>query len=393
MSNQNQISWSWPITSALSSLVAMLLVALIIALPSPWGFVPLSGMLVFFFFLLHNPVGRYLRLSVIVIGGWASIILHSVVDINILFIEYGWASVKIGKIDWYVHLAILVLAIVLLVFDFISREGVYKYGSNGKNLTKNRLVFRKWVLIFLSYVITIVVVGGVITSAKYIIPPSPNKCSNNTLKHQQMFTDFSNGFKSASERSADFILKSCPNDHAALNIKGSLFFFRRSYKDAVNYFKRAHVEKPENKAYIENLASSYIEIGAIDQGIELLLSIENETNDDWVYNIGRAYLLNNKPEEAIKYIKRVPNEYSYKGTARILESATLILLSRLEKDFSESKRLEEEAKKQLFEGIEQDPIHWKQILSGQRIYDRENYEKPIKIINPILLEIGIMQSN
>ncbi|MEW8629140.1 MAG: tetratricopeptide repeat protein [Candidatus Thiodiazotropha sp.] len=168
-SNAKSSSWDWPLKSGLASIVSMVLTAIGLALPLKWAVVPVVGLVVLLYFVLHNPLGRYLRLSVIVVGIWSAVIFHSAIDVSLFSQHLGSAEVAIGKTEWYVHFLCVGLAAFLLYLDFRSREGLLGKGMDNLRLTKNRLIKYKLSLIFKAYVISISILF-LIASLEYFSP-------------------------------------------------------------------------------------------------------------------------------------------------------------------------------------------------------------------------------
>ena len=141
----------------------MIFVAAALALPFKWAIVPSVGFFVFLLFLVHNPVGRYLRLSVSVIGVWAAVIFHSAIDTGIINEIVGEAWIKIGHIPWYVHVLCAALSAYLLYLDFRSREGELNTATPQTRLTKNQLIKLKSILVFRAYIVSVLLLALIVT--------------------------------------------------------------------------------------------------------------------------------------------------------------------------------------------------------------------------------------
>ena len=182
-SNNSSISISWIIYSALASLATMVLIAIAIGLSSVWSLIPVTGLLVFLFFLLHNPIGRYLRLSVILIGIWGALVLHSSTNVKLFFKEVGSATIDIGEINILVHVCFIIIILALLVLDYKSRVV-----SKKQNLTKNRLTLYKWFYLFLTYTITLVLITSVFLITNKVAPIEYSDTTITTTKtHENSF--------------------------------------------------------------------------------------------------------------------------------------------------------------------------------------------------------------
>jgi tetratricopeptide (TPR) repeat protein len=187
------------------------------------------------------------------------------------------------------------------------------------------------------------------------------------------------------DRSADDLLRLNPRSGPALNVKGSVAFYRRDYRNAVEYFERA-IAVNRKLAWVSNLAYAYIEVGAYQKSIELLGSIE-DGKPDWYFSAGRAYLYANDFSRARKELQAVPSSF-WHGAGRVLEAASLVGLAQTS-DAATREALLVEARAKLNEGIQQDPDYWRGILKAGRTDIHLGYDKPRALLAEL---VGGLQS-
>jgi len=149
----------WPIYAAGVSFAVMLLLGLAIFLWNKWSFVPLSGITVFLFLLSINPIGRYFRLLVSVVGAWGIVILNNAIDFGLYFKDLGIAWLKMNQIPWYIHPLIALIIVILALADIHVRKAQSGSQQSKQSLTKNRLQKYKMNLFFVGYLATFTVVA------------------------------------------------------------------------------------------------------------------------------------------------------------------------------------------------------------------------------------------
>lgn len=199
---------------------------------------------------------------------------------------------------------------------------------------------------------------------------------------QAMLVNYNEGWYDAADRLADKVLELAPDNYRALNMKGSVSFYRGNYQSAVEYFSKAVQSKPGDFIITKNLADSYVELGGYQRAIDLYKSIE-DAKPDWSYSIGRAYLYANMFSEALRFLQPVPTEYN-RGTARVLEAAALAGLAREEANTKDRAQLISKAQEKLQKGVDRDPGYWDGILSGKQRDIHEGYTKPRLLLEGIL---------
>ena len=182
------------------------------------------------------------------------------------------------------------------------------------------------------------------------------------------------------EERADEILKLDPNNWRALNMKGSVAFYRENFLDAATYFTRASQLNPIRIIKM-NLADTYIELGAIARALDLYRSVE-DGRPDWSYAMGRALLYDGKFQESLKYLEGLPSHFK-DGSPRVIEAAALAGLARNELDAVKRNELFRRAKNKLQAGETQKPDYWGGILSGNKKDIHEGFAVPLRLLEVI----------
>jgi hypothetical protein len=226
--------------------------------------------------------------------------------------------------------------------------------------------------------------GGAIVVFVLVFAANPPELvqSNQARAEAAMLANKAAGLYEDADRSADGLLQNNGRHGLALNTKGSVAFYRGDYRKAVEYFERA-VEVNRKPAWVSNLAYAYIETGAYLKAIDALLSI-NDGKPDWYFSIGRAYLYAGDYSKARKDLQAVPTTF-WHGAGRVLEAASIVGLAQAA-DPQQRSVLMAEAKKQLGEGIQQDPDYWRGILRGTRTDIHLGYTKPRELLADIANE-------
>lgn len=197
----------WPFYAAVVSFAVMLLLGLAIFLWNRWSFVPLSGIAVFLFLLSINPIGRYFRLLVSVIGAWGIIILNNAIEFGLYFKELGIAWLKMNQIPWYVHPSITLVVVILALADIHVRKAHSEDQQSKPNVTKNRLQKYKMNLIFVAYIATFSIIAlGVVVKMAGVQPWKP--VEEQIITKQKVTID----------RIADFRGSRCDSDGKPIDI-------------------------------------------------------------------------------------------------------------------------------------------------------------------------------
>ena len=189
-----------------------------------------------------------------------------------------------------------------------------------------------------------------------------------------MFANDSEGLWEA----ADKILKLDPNDHRALNMKGSVAFYSGQYQRALEWFEKAHAAAPEEKEYAYNLAFAYVEVGGYQRAIEDYMKLKDAT-PRWSYNAGRAYFHSGDYKTAKALLEAVPTSY-YQGRARVLEAAALVGMTASENSPEVKKTLLSTAKSKLREAADADRQYWRAMLVERKNDIHESYRKSIELL-------------
>jgi thioredoxin-like negative regulator of GroEL len=194
-----------------------------------------------------------------------------------------------------------------------------------------------------------------------------------------MDRDFAQGLYDDASRYADQILKVNPNDAEALNTKGGAAFYAANYPSAAEYFRRAHLSRPDDDIVTSNYANALVETGAYQLAVELFKSID-DGKADRSFTLGRAYLYAGNFSDAQKILEGVPLNY-WHGAARILEAAALIAQER---DNTPSRSdFRDRANQKFREGYLSDKIYWVGIFSGQQRDVHLTYELPVRLLRSI----------
>lgn len=198
-----------------------------------------------------------------------------------------------------------------------------------------------------------------------------------------MFANDSEGLWEAADNTADKILKLDPNDHRALNMKGSVAFYSGQYQRALELFEKAHASAPEEKEYAFNMAFAFVEVGGYQRAIDEYMKLKDAT-PRWSYNAGRAYFHAGDYKTAKGLLEAVPTSY-YQGRARVLEAAALVAMSASENSPEVKKTLLSTAKSKLKEAVDADRQYWRAILVERKNDIHESYRKTIELLGTSLI--------
>jgi len=212
-----------------------------------------------------------------------------------------------------------------------------------------------------------------------------------TQRIYSMNSNYQEGLYDDADRVADEILKFEPGNHRALNMKGSVAFYRREYRSAIEYFERANKAKPGTTIVLRNLADSYMEIGAVDKALEIYTSTYDGKADS-SYKIGRAYLYKKDFKTALTYLETVPDWFE-KSAARVLESAAYAGLAKNSLSFGhrkEERSLMLISRQKLNIALSSDRTYWTGILSGRIMDVHEGFSVVLELLqfNPNRSTIG-----
>tara|TARA_R110002049_G_scaffold70521_6_gene182122 strand:- start:11952 stop:12935 length:984 start_codon:yes stop_codon:yes gene_type:complete len=175
---------------------------------------------------------------------------------------------------------------------------------------------------------------------------------------------------------ADQILELDPDNVPALNAKGTVAFYRSKYLDAVNFFEKVVKLRPGNGIFLSNLADTYVELGRLDDAISIYRKIE-PVSQDVLYELGRAYVLNEQYKEATTILHNLPSA-EHQGRARVMEAAAWAGRANREDDSS----YKETALLVLKKGVAKDRDYWETRLVG----NYHDIHEPLTRIRELLNE-------
>ncbi len=183
-------------------------------------------------------------------------------------------------------------------------------------------------------------------------------------------------------RQANVILASEPEHERALNIAGSVAFFRQDFYRAAEYFERRLKVTPDSRANTSNLADTYVALGRFQDAINLYERIQPR-DQTVTYELARAHVYAGEFQDAVDLLRSLPANESL-GRSRVLLAAALRGLSQKESDPERKAQLEREVNDAFQEGVRRDPDYWRTMLYAERIDIYEDHSK-IRTLLPDLI--------
>ncbi len=110
----------------------------------------------------------------------------------------------------------------------------------------------------------------------------------------------------AAEQAAKQLVELAPTSVEALNTLGAIQFRQRNLEQAIDYYDQAIAISPRYQSALKNRVLAFIGIGRFDDAETDLLVLLEEVPDDGDLRglMGRVYLEQQKPEEAMKQLKQ-----------------------------------------------------------------------------------------
>ena len=143
--------------SAGVSAIAMAFSVVALYVPLRWVPVPIIGFVALVFTLVRNPVGRYFRLALSVLGLWCAIVLKPSLNLKIAFEDNFSIWGNTGHAEWYVHLILAFLLTIFISLDYLSRKSTKAITKNG--LAKYR--YELSLVAFLSILVTTIALSSI----------------------------------------------------------------------------------------------------------------------------------------------------------------------------------------------------------------------------------------
>ncbi len=198
-----------------------------------------------------------------------------------------------------------------------------------------------------------------------------------------MYTNLNQKSYDGALEKADDVLEIDPNNYRALNVKGTIAFYRRQFQDATKYFEQAYKAKSDPMIG-RNLADSYVEIGAYELAIKTYLAV-NTSTEEWHYAIGRAFVFAGKYDDALAHLQVVKiniNEHA----GHVMMAATYVGKSLLESNLTEKEKLLGQAREEMKQACIKHATHWNQILVDGKTVEYETYDKIYHLLEVIYVD-------
>lgn len=230
--------------------------------------------------------------------------------------------------------------------------------------------------------IVVMLLGNWLYSERDCFQPS-NGNGEVSNRINAMYTNLNQKSYDAALAISDEILKTEPDNYRALNVKGTVAFYRRRFQDAVKYFDQAYNVKA-HPTIGRNLADAYVEIGAYALAIKTYLAA-NTSTEEWHYSIGRAYVFAGQYDDALAHLQVVKSDIK-KRAVQIMLAATYIGKSLFETDNNKRDELLIQARKEMKEVCSVYPVFWNQILLGIKNVEYETYDKILLLLEKIYVD-------